>query len=95
MQLESLFDKGDLLISISSSGNSNNIIEAINFSNSNHIKTISLTGFDGGKAKNLANYNFHVPIDNYGIVEDIHQSILHIIVQKVRYEFRAEDILIY
>ena len=76
-QLEKLGSKGDLLICISSSGNSKNIIKVINSASKLKIKTISLVGFNGGKAK-------HINISNYGIVEDVHQSIMHMLAQFIR-----------
>jgi len=94
-QLETFSKTNDLLVSISSSGNSQNIINSILYAKDNGLKTISFTGFDGGKVKDLSEYNFHVPTKNYGIVEDIHQSMLHIISQKLRYEFRLGNISIY
>ena len=83
-QLSRLASIGDCLITISSSGNSKNIINAIRWAKKNNIKTISLNGFDGGKAKNLSDYSINVPCNNYGIVEDLHQSIMHIISQSLR-----------
>lgn len=76
--------KDDTLICISSSGNSPNIIRALNFANALQMKTITLTGFDGGKASLLSNINLHVPINNYGVVEDCHQILMHIIAQHIR-----------
>ena len=69
------------MLSISSSGNSANIIDAIKAAKSLGIKTISFTGFSGGEVKNISDLNLHVPFDNYGIVEDMHQSFMHIIAQ--------------
>lgn len=76
--------KDDVLIVISSSGNSPNIIRALEVANALQMKTISFTGFDGGKAYDLAEINLHVPINNYGIVEDCHQILMHIIAQHIR-----------
>lgn len=94
-QLETLSKTNDLLVSISSSGNSQNIIKSILYAEDNGLKTISFTGFGGGKVKEISQYNFHVPIKNYGIVEDIHQSMLHIISQKLRYEFKLGNISVF
>jgi D-sedoheptulose 7-phosphate isomerase/D-glycero-D-manno-heptose 1,7-bisphosphate phosphatase len=74
----------DLLIIISSSGNSKNIINALKWANKKNITTISFTGFNGGIAKKIANYNIHVPIFNYGIVEATHHSIMNIISQYIK-----------
>ena len=80
-QIEYYCSEGDILLSISSSGNSANIIDAIKAAKSLGIKTISFTGFSGGEVKNISDLNLHVPFDNYGIVEDMHQSFMHIIAQ--------------
>ena len=80
-QLRIYSKKKDLLICISSSGNSKNIINVIEYAKKNKIFTISLTGFDGGLAAKLSNINLHVKSDNYGVIEDTHQSIMHYITQ--------------
>src|SRR5277367_5409778 len=71
-QLKNLASPGDLLIAISGSGNSPNIIRAVEWSNRNGLTTLGCTGFGGGKLKNLAQHNLHVPLDDMGIVESIH-----------------------
>lgn len=67
----------DLLIAISSSGNSPNIIEALEMAKDIGMRTIALTGFNRGKAGALADVNVHVASDVYGVVEDCHQAIMH------------------
>ena len=76
-QAESLCKKKDLIIIISSSGNSSNVVELANWAKKNKIYCISFTGFNGGKLKKISNLNIHVNINNYGIVEDIHHIIMH------------------
>ncbi len=83
-QLEYLADKQDVLITISSSGNSENIIKAIKYAKSKKIKTLSFTGFDGGRAKKLSDYNIHVDSLNYGVVENLHHACMNIISQFIR-----------
>ena len=82
-QLKIYLKKNDVLICISSSGNSKNIINALKFAKKNKNKTILLSGFDGGLASKLADINIHVNSKNYGIIEDCHQSIMHLISQKI------------
>lgn len=82
-QLEYYLDDNDVILLISSSGNSENIISAIDYANQRGIKSITLTGFDGGDAKVKSSLNIHVSINNYGIIEDIHQSLVHVIAQFV------------
>jgi D-sedoheptulose 7-phosphate isomerase len=80
----------DLLIIISSSGNSKNVINALKWANKNGVKTISFTGFGGGMCKKLAKNNIHVPIFNYGIVEAVHHSIMNIISQFIKNKLLTE-----
>lgn len=74
----------DVLILISSSGNSPNIIEAARFAGRAGIRVIGLTGFDGGALKKICKYSIHVASDNYGVVEDCHQIIMHSIAQNIK-----------
>jgi D-sedoheptulose 7-phosphate isomerase len=83
-QLESLASNGDVLIAISSSGASPNIIRALKWAKANGMATIAMTGFTGGEAAKLADISLHVAIDNYGVVEDLHQSFMHILAQYLR-----------
>ena len=67
----------DILIVISSSGNSPNIVRALEVANDKGMVSIALVGFDGGRAKELADIVVHVNSDNYGVIEDCHQIIMH------------------
>ncbi len=82
-QLNIYLKTNDVLFCISSSGNSKNIINALKLAKKKKIKTILLSGFDGGQALKIADINIHVNSNNYGIVEDCHQSIMHLISQKI------------
>lgn len=75
---------GDLLITISSSGNSENIVRAVQWAKENGVQSIAFTGFSGGRSATIADVNLHVPGTNYGVVEDVHQSIMHILAQYAR-----------
>lgn len=83
-QLRLLARPGDLLITISSSGDSENVARAIAWARDNGMGTIALTGFAGGRTARLAEVNIHVASDNYGVVEDLHQSIMHALAQFIR-----------
>lgn len=83
-QLESLGEEGDVLIAISSSGSSPNIIAAIQVARRRKMHSIAMTGFGGGEAARLADISLHVDAENYGVVEDTHQSIMHILAQYLR-----------
>jgi phosphoheptose isomerase len=91
-QLVNHADAGDLLFVISSSGNSPNIIEALKVAKQLNMKTVALTGFNGGQASNMADYNIHIDIDNYGIVEDCHQIIMHMLAQYIRIKDTVVDL---
>lgn len=83
-QLQTAARPGDLLLTISSSGNSENIVRPLQWARDNGIHSIALTGFDGGRSARLAEVNIHVPAHNYGVVEDLHQSVMHILAQFIR-----------
>lgn len=71
----------DALLVVSSSGNSENVVRAVQAANEKNVPTIAFTGFSGGRLKDLARHVVHVPVSNYGIVEDIHQSLIHALTQ--------------
>src|SRR5262245_45473833 len=79
-QLKNLAQPGDLLIAISGSGNSPNVLRAVEWANRNGMKTFSCTGFSGGQLRTLAQQGLHVPLDDMGIVESIHLTAFHWIV---------------
>jgi D-sedoheptulose 7-phosphate isomerase len=79
-QLKNLASPGDLLIAISGSGNSPNIIKAVEWANRNGLKTFGCTGYSGGKLRALAHQSLHVPLDDMGIVESIHLTAFHWVV---------------
>lgn len=83
LQVEYYCNPKDVLIGISSSGNSPNIINAIEEAKANGVLTIGLSGFSGGKLAELADISLYVAIDNYGVVEDCHQSLMHVIAQVI------------
>src|SRR5262245_31697549 len=79
-QLKNLARKGDLLIAISGSGNSPNVLRAVDWANRNGLTTFGCTGFSGGKLQTLAHKNLHVALDDMGIVESIHLTAFHWVV---------------
>lgn len=80
-QLRILGKKGDVLVGISASGNSPNLLKAFEHSLSVGIKTIAITGFDGGKMKTIADEGIHVPTapGEYGPAEDVHMVLNHLV----------------
>jgi phosphoheptose isomerase len=83
-QLQSQSASGDVLIAISSSGSSPNILRALTWARDHDLRTIALTGFSGGEAMNIADVAIHVSGANYGVVEDLHQAIMHALAQYIR-----------
>src|SRR6266550_4117474 len=70
-RLKNLAGPGDLLVAISGSGNSPNILRAVEWANRHGLKTFGCTGFSGGKLRTAAQANLHVPLDDMGMVESI------------------------
>ena len=83
-QLKNAARPGDVLITISSSGDSENIVRALDWAGNNGMTTIALSGFSGGRSAQMADISLHVAAENYGVVEDVHQSLIHILAQYVR-----------
>tara|TARA_Y100000992_G_scaffold180786_1_gene122066 strand:- start:782 stop:1366 length:585 start_codon:yes stop_codon:yes gene_type:complete len=82
-QINTLMDEGDLLIVISGSGNSPNILKAIDAAKRNGSKVLGVLGFDGGKALSMCDVVFHVPSWDMQICEDIHLSFGHIVMKTI------------
>jgi D-sedoheptulose 7-phosphate isomerase len=83
-QLTSLVGAGDVLIAVSASGNSPNILKAMRYARSRSAEVVGLFGFDGGQAVALADLAIIVPSNDYGVVEDLHLVINHILVDFFR-----------
>ena len=78
-QLRNLHQPGSLVIAISASGNSENVLRAVEFAKKNGSVTIGLTGFEGGKLKDIADEVILVPSNLIGQIEDIHLSLIHLV----------------
>ena len=76
-QIMNLGGKGDLAIGISGSGNSPNVLTAIDWANRHGLRTFGMTGYDGGKLKQMQQAGIHVPLDDMGMVEGIHGCLIH------------------
>jgi D-sedoheptulose 7-phosphate isomerase/D-glycero-D-manno-heptose 1,7-bisphosphate phosphatase len=92
-QLESMGRPGDVLVAVSSSGRSPNIIRALAWAESHGMHTIAMTGFGGGEARSMAGVSIHVDAANYGIVEDAHQACMHLLAQYARQSRMAPDVV--
>lgn len=80
-QLKVYGKSGDILVGISASGNSQNLINAFEYASSAEIKTVALTAFDGGKMKEIADQGIHIPTGEkeYGPAEDLHMILDHLV----------------
>ncbi len=79
-QLMNYGQPGDLAIGISGSGNSPNVLAAIDWANRHGLKTFGMTGYDGGKLKQLQQAGLHAALDDMGMVESIHGCVIHWVV---------------
>ena len=81
MQLKDVLKPNDVILAISCSGNSPNIVKAVNYAKEIGSVVIGVSGFDGGKLKEIADIKFHIdaPAGEYGLVEDIHLILDHIL----------------
>ena len=85
-QLEGVIEKRDILVAISGSGNSPNILRAVDYANTVGALTVGLCGFNGGRLKETAKLPLHVKSNNMEVVEDVHLSILHYVKRYVMKE---------
>ena len=87
-QLSILANPGDVLVSISASGNSANLVRAINYANQHEIETLSMSGFMGGELAKISKVSLHVPTINgdYGVAEDCHSILCHFLSEQLRKE---------
>jgi D-sedoheptulose 7-phosphate isomerase len=93
-QLTTQMSPGDVVVAISASGNSPNVIKAVEYANANGAVTVALTGFDGGGLKKIAQICVHVPTNKgeYGPVEDIHLILDHLSAAYLQQACRAGDL---
>ena len=82
-QAESLAERGDIFIIISSSGNSDNVFKLAKWAKNKKFKIISFTGFNGGRLKKLSNININIQENNYGRIEDSHHILMHLIMHYI------------
>jgi D-sedoheptulose 7-phosphate isomerase len=90
-QLKNLASPGDLLLAISGSGNSPNIVKAVDWAVTNGLETVGITGFSGGQLRKVARHNLHVEIDDMGVVESLHLTAFHWVIDDLYRRFAAAD----
>lgn len=88
-QLKHYAAPGALLISISGSGNSPNVLRTVEWANANGLKTFAFTGYDGGKLKKMSGHSIHVPSFNMGMVESVHLVIFHYLLDTLREAYKT------
>jgi D-sedoheptulose 7-phosphate isomerase len=86
-QLRNLAQPGALVIAISGSGNSPNVLRAVEYASANAMTSFAITGYDGGRLAQIADHNLHVPSANMGAVEAVHSVLFHYLVDVLRARF--------
>ena len=92
-QLENLLEAGDLVIAISASGDSPNILRAIEFAKLCGALTVGWTGLSGGRLKETAQYCVRAPTDDVGLIESAHLVLDHLVTKQIRQRIQAEGIV--
>jgi D-sedoheptulose 7-phosphate isomerase len=90
-QLKSFLHSGDIVIGISGSGNSTNVVKAMEYARSKGALTVAFCGFKGGKVKDIADLVIHAPVHDMEITEDIHIIIFHAIKQTLMKELKGNN----
>ena len=91
-QLRTYARPGDIVVAISGSGNSPNVIGAIEWANANGLHTVGVTGFGGGKLKQIATSTVHVPLNDMCTSESVHSVIFHYVAIELQKRLYAEKI---
>ena len=92
-QLKLSANPGDILMTVSSSGDSENVVQAAQWAREFGLEVISMTGFSGGRTAKISNVNLHVDGNNYGVIEDVHQSLMHLLGQYLRQLLMDEELI--
>jgi len=89
-QLMNYGQVGDVLLAISGSGNSPNVLNAVDWANRHDLKTFGLTGYGGGKLKDMQQDGLHVALKDMGMVESIHLCLFHWVLNEVFARINSE-----
>lgn len=81
--LKNYFREGDVVMGISGSGNSENVLQAITYAKENKGITVGLTGYRGGRLREIVDYSVHIPIDDMQIAEDLHLVLGHCMMKMI------------
>ena len=91
--LRTMARPGDVLVTVSASGDSENVVRAAAWARDQGVCVIALTGFSGGRSGALAEAHLHVDAENYGVVEDVHQSLMHVLAHYLRQEHMPKELV--
>lgn len=91
-QLSALLEDDDVVVAISASGNSSNLIEAFNIAKKKKSTTVGISAFDGGKLKEISDLSIHVPTEKgaYGLAEDVHMMLDHLVTSYLMKNIRQD-----
>jgi D-sedoheptulose 7-phosphate isomerase len=90
-QLKTYLEPGDIVIGISGSGNSENVVKAINWARENGARTVGITGYKGGRLIEVAEFVLLVPVNDMEITEDAHTIVFHAIKQEINRRIKGES----
>jgi D-sedoheptulose 7-phosphate isomerase len=89
-QIEALGKRGDIFLAISTSGNSPNVLSAMEEAKKRGLVVVALTGRDGGKMKDLCDYHLNIPLKDTPRIQEFHEIIIHIIAELVELNLTGE-----
>lgn len=89
--LKNFIGPNDLVIGISGSGNSENVVRAISYAKEQSVKTVAMTGFNGGKIAKLADISLHAPVMDMEVTEDIHMIMFNVIKKEMMATLMGEN----
>jgi D-sedoheptulose 7-phosphate isomerase len=92
--LEAYAKPGDIAVAISDSGDSASVLRACEWARANGLAVVALTGFTGGKLKDLADIHINVPSDNFGVIEDLHLTIGHAVAQMLKTRIMEDTVMV-
>lgn len=92
-QLKNFLEQGDVVIAISGSGNSKNVVKAIEYAKSRDAITVGLVGYSGGKLLNIVQIPLHIQVEDMQIVEDVHMMVVHMTLQWLLKESASGSLL--
>jgi len=93
-QMRTFCRPGDMLVAISGSGNSPNVLRAVEYANEHEMKTIGITGFSGGKLAGMVHQQVHVPLNDMCTAESVHSIVFHYVILELQKRMVAERVAV-